>query len=1438
MSQYRLNWKFLVGSLVVVAAAGGALHFRYKQQVGRQADTLLELANGADQKAEPVKAIGFLRRYLVFRPQDHDARGRLGVLLVRNARQPNEYLQAYFVLDETLRSAPKRDDLRRKALDLALQLGPDLLPDAERHLKKLITDHPKDGELYVLFADYHLLQNQYAEAAGKLKEATDQRGDLHLAHLRRARILREKLDQQKEADGVIVDMLKQREGAFGAHLAAAAYWDTDTADRQADRAEAVGKAVRLAPDELEVILAVADLKLSQGHRAFLQGKSEERKSALDEARTALRRGTARYAPTLQKLTAEEASRLDDAALGKRVLVGLLYQKLAVVETQAGDLAAAEAAAREGVAALPESLFLLASLLDIHIRQGRYEPDATGELDRLEQGGYPQASVRYQRGRILGGQGKWLEAARTIEEVLADPRLPAEFVPPASLLLGTAYEEIGELDRRYAAYKRATAAEVRDPLWLTANERLAATLVEMGQFEEASRLLETLAPRAAGANIPLARVRLAQALRRPPAERQWGPVELALQAAPKGIEKDLGRADLEVARGDLGKAAEVLQAAVKEYPDAIRPQLALALTEAQRKNAARAAELIATARAKFGHTADVRLAEARLIALAPGEDAAARLSHLAEGAEQLPNRDARRLLRGLAEIATAAGASEAAVALRDRTARAAPDDLGAHLARFDDAMSRKDLKTAEAVRDRIRQLDGPDGTNTRVAEAFLIIAKAHHKEPADLNRAGELLDAVERQRQWWHRAALAQGMLADLKQDPARAAARFKDAVVAGERRPEVVQRLLALYASLGLAREAEEVLALFSDPADVARGNELLVVDLSLRSGNFARALDVAARAIPDSDTDPRKLLLLAQIRRAAGEPVARVEAPIRRAVELAGDRPDGWVALVRLLATSGRRDQAEAEIDRARTRLGDREKLALAQCFEAVGRIEQARPLYEAAAEDRPDDGRTLREVLEFHLRMSSTANPQDAEKATKIGKQYLGLRDLPVDDKQYALDVLAQLEQGKSDYRTTRQRLEAIGLLERGLPVPLSGRETLAQLRARFQSLAREPDAKLRREAIVTAAAIDLRQPLRPEEQYLVAQLLISVGQWPEARGRLKGLTETRNPNLVHVAYYGLRVLLLDDRPNKQEARRCLELLDKGLPNAPVTLELKVRLLDAEGNLAGAVEAVKGYVGTDASRAGVGGLLLERLGAVEPAEALYRTFAGDPKRVGGTIMLAGFLGRQGRTDQALAFIGERAGTLPPVGVAGLGTEVLYHSPKVGAAEAQQVEGWIRLAAEKGLPEADALTLRAVVRVAEGRYDDAIRLYEAAVGKGTPDPLTMNNLGYLLAIQGGRAADGLAWVRKARDAAGPQPGILDTEAVILTATGEPQKAIELLVEATRETPDPVAFFHLAEAYSKAGDPAAAAAAMRQAVRWKIRLIDVPPQERQRLADALRTVRR
>jgi tetratricopeptide (TPR) repeat protein len=142
---------------------------------------------------------------------------------------------------------------------------------------------------------------------------------------------------------------------------------------------------------------------------------------------------------------------------------------------------------------------------------------------------------------------------------------------------------------------------------------------------------------------------------------------------------------------------------------------------------------------------------------------------------------------------------------------------------------------------------------------------------------------------------------------------------------------------------------------------------------------------------------------------------------------------------------------------------------------------------------------------------------------------------------------------------------------------------------------------------------------------------------------------------------------------------------------------------------------------------------------------------------------------------------------------------------------------------------------MAEGRYDEAIRIYQEIV-RGTPDPLAMNNLGYLLATHEQNYDEALKWVEKAKELAGPRPTFRDTEALILIRKGEPERAVDLLVGVTRESPGPSAFFHLALANQALKNRVGEVAAIKQAKRWDIRLIDVPPPEREKLARALEAV--
>jgi tetratricopeptide (TPR) repeat protein len=73
-------------------------------------------------------------------------------------------------------------------------------------------------------------------------------------------------------------------------------------------------------------------------------------------------------------------------------------------------------------------------------------------------------VEYLEARLLVNQGKWLEASRVLERSHSlMTRWPA-LSKQADLFLGLCYEQLGDADRQYAAYRRAVKA---DPFWIPA-----------------------------------------------------------------------------------------------------------------------------------------------------------------------------------------------------------------------------------------------------------------------------------------------------------------------------------------------------------------------------------------------------------------------------------------------------------------------------------------------------------------------------------------------------------------------------------------------------------------------------------------------------------------------------------------------------------------------------------------------------------------------------------------------------------------------------------------------------------------------------------------------------------------------------------------------------------------------------------------------------------
>src|SRR5262249_50453588 len=101
-------------------------------------------------------------------------------------------------------------------------------------------------------------------------------------------------------------------------------------------------------------------------------------------------------------------------------------------------------------------------------------------------------------------------------------------------------------------------------------------------------------------------------------------------------------------------------------------------------------------------------------------------------------------------------------------------------------------------------------------------------------------------------------------------------------------------------------------------------------------------------------------------------EKPLRRAVELADNVPDTWLALVLYLVRMGRLAEADDTTQQAEAKLGKGSPVALALCREALGQNDQAQRLYQAALKENPQDLGILRSAAQFAIRVG---RPQEAK-------------------------------------------------------------------------------------------------------------------------------------------------------------------------------------------------------------------------------------------------------------------------------------------------------------------------------------------------------------------------------------------------------------------------------------------------------------------------------
>lgn len=1202
-------------------------------------------------------------------------------------------------------------------------------------------------------------------------------------------------------------------------------------------AKDLDKALKLGPESGPVLVAAARDARSEAARLRKERAKPEDVDAKYAEASAFCRRAIRAAPS------EEGG----------------YLLLGEVCGAQGDNAGAIEAWRRGLEHSGQnSLALNSRLMEALVADGRLE-EAKRHLDAVERGANTLAPFLERgsqfvlggmrdllRGEWLVGQGRYGEAVRLLKRVTAgrqDSDLSRLQVRQAWHLLGGVRARLGQWDLAATAHEQAArlVPEDRPP-----DTRTGDLVAAAGAWQTAG-----LPEKAAGDYrqvldlddnpetwLALAVARLQVQSRLPPGEREWDPFDEALSEAKARRESlsepwrlSLVEADALVVKSRaagqpneaVGQAIDLLRQAESQYPDSERLLETLAPayenlglpTDADR--AMDAAERLA------GPGAALCILRSRLYAHRREYDKARQV--LVGGLEGLDPAARGDLQRALVQVSLDEGRLEAAYRQLREHHKTAPTDvrLVGRLAEL--ALERNDLAEAARWEDKLRALEGPDGSCWRCARGRRLLAEATDADDPCLAEVGELQAYLESQRPAWPDGYVLAGLHAERLGRYQQAIDGYRQAIERGERRVAVYERLIALLYRKRDFDQAQRYLRLMERGDQVASSPTLSGMEVSVAAelGDNARAIEAARRGVESRPQDPMARIWLGRMLLRTGRQTEEAEAALLEALRLAPDDPRTSEAVFAFYADTGQAARAAEALKRhaATAEFSEAERiLTLAKGYERIGDRELAKKYYAQAAQQPVDDLAVQKRLAAFLLE----SDPQGAEQAlrralplapedreVRRALAYLLANRGGAREWQEAQQLMAHGGQGRGA-TSQDQRLEAQLLLRR------DGKENLSRAKQLLEQLVRDPEAAT------------------PVDHLLLAGLCEREGKTHLAQQQYEVLAKRAKPEPAHLTAY---VEFLVRHGRLREAERALDQLDDMLPDwlarlrqqAPARADsvgvrarldaarLRASWLLAEGRrpeIKPRVEQLAAdllkQVGNDPEgKAGVYAGVGDIYSAVDEhreAESWYRLLVEvKPESY---EPLAACHARQGRIDEAMETCVQAARSDDSARPAIVMAKVLARARPSGEDWAR-AEPFLSKAVAEHADDAELLSVVAYVRFLQKRNDEAVRLYEQVLDSNPRDLLALNNLATLLAEQPARRKDALFHIQKAIAVAGPRPGFLDVQGTILVLDGKADEAVPLLEEASSLASDPRYAFHLALAYQRTGDPDRAREALGKA---------------------------
>ncbi|MBI3411170.1 MAG: tetratricopeptide repeat protein [Planctomycetes bacterium] len=1365
----KINLRILVLLLLGAVALLGGLRAVYTFRMKANAASIYHLAQQAAQEGNQEAQVKYLSHYLALIPDDVNALAQYADLLGEAANNPKAKQRVFALLEKVIGLDPGRKDVRRKIVELAIQKDLERFKAAEEHLEILERDRPKDGQLQYLhglcsegLGNFQQARVHYAAAI-----ASDKLAD---AYVRLAELLRNRMHKSAEAEQILENLVTAHAGSAQAWLARARFLQHYGAREQDSRhgkemlAQArqdLQKARGHDPNNAEILLESVELDCRQGRSK--------------EARVHLERGVAAHPKDIR-----------------------FYKALARLELQENRSAKAKAVLEQGLAQAPGHFELLWSLAKLLVQGGDFA-EAGKLTTQLRARGFPVSLLEALDGQILVQQGKWLAGSKALESV--QPLLVQwpDVQLQTNLLLALCYEQLGDPVEQFNACRRASSI---DPLSESVNLGMAAALTAMGKTDQAIETYRKVQQHSSRARYLAGLLLIRKTLDKPADQRIWLTVERYLdgiQAYVDPAEASVLRAEFLAGKGEHAEAQATLAEAVAKHPRNATLRVLQAMV-AQRQNRLQdALRILDEAEQKMPDQVELRVARIRLWAEHGGPESLSALKALAADLAGFQERNRRLLTVALAEGYLHLARPRDAERLYDELAGAEPANLGVRLRLLDLAQQAGDDAAVGRWVNEIKAIEGPEGTLWRTGQIGRLLAKARRGDTLALEEAKRLIPIVAHRRGSWARVHILQGELHELSGQPEAALRSYQKALGVGDQSPVVMRRVVQLLFERRRYLEAEEVLTRLQMREEPLGVLDRIAAEIALHKHDAGKALLMAQRAVSPDSKDPGDLLWLGHILFATGRQ-EDAERVFRRSVEMGPRLPETWIALTQCLVRIGKRDQTGPLLDDIKSKVpADLVLLTLGQSNEILDNFAVAKDCYESALALQPTDCAVRRHLARLSLRQGQLAA------AERHLTALMELKAKAPEDAAWARRILAVVMTASGDFRKTQGALAVLGILDSEI-TDLTKGDSQEEQRARAVVLAGQKSLTKRRQAVAILEAFP-RQERLAEDQFLLAQLYDSMGDWAKVREEMMAVISVHSNNPRYLSFYTERLL---QRKEWNEAEVYFRKLENCLPNSFHTLRPKALLLAGRNQGEQAVPFLTQFTRTKPETVPAVAALLEEIGQIDAAETMLRNYAEKGDTPHGAILLAAFLGRRNRLDEGLRLCETAWPSCPAEEVA----DTLLGMMASGKPNPSHYEAAVKqldLAQARNPKKTALMSAKATLRRLQGNLDGAIETYRSALALDADNPLALNNLAWILALKKGHTDEAMEMMQRAIRLHGPSPAFLDTRGVIHILRNEPQLAVRDLDVVVQESPTYVHYFHLAQAHSLAGNRASAARAWTKA---------------------------